>query len=193
MDITVSVRFRLYQASAFIDSKFGSVVDQSWHIFLLHDVNLARSHAKVIVLLKESHSAIVSVIRHHDPKRYHKVRTESRVNFPCSFLTCQSILGIELQVRVVLCDSAYRETYFDARKPEALPKTPGNQHKAKLGQFLQTELLHLIEFRLLWLEENAGWDVRPESIKRIYIVARGFKKAACSVAVVLQATRCHSV
>ena len=88
MDITVSVGFRLYQASAFIDSKFSSVVDQSWHIFLLHDVNLARSHAKVIVLLKQSNSAIVSVIRHHDPERYHEVRTETRVNFPSSFLAC---------------------------------------------------------------------------------------------------------
>ena len=68
MDVSVSVRLRLYQASVSIDGKLGAIVNQGGNIFLFHDIDLLGAHTKVVILLQKSHSAVVGVIRYHDTK-----------------------------------------------------------------------------------------------------------------------------
>ena len=68
MDVSVSVRLRLYKASVSINGKLGGIVNQGRNILLFHDIDLLWAHTKVVILLQKSHSAIVGVIRYHDTK-----------------------------------------------------------------------------------------------------------------------------
>ena len=62
VNVTVAVRFCLDEASRLIDCKFGSVVYESRHILLLHDVNLFSLHSKVVVFFEKRDCSIVSVV-----------------------------------------------------------------------------------------------------------------------------------
>ena len=75
MDITVSVRLRLYEAGVLLSGQLGSVIDQSRHILLLHDFDLLLLHAKEVIALKKGDSAIVGIIGDHDAERNDKVVT----------------------------------------------------------------------------------------------------------------------
>ena len=52
-----------------VNCNFSIIVDESWHVFLLYDIDSMFAKSEVVVLLKEVHGLIVSIIRGHDAKR----------------------------------------------------------------------------------------------------------------------------
>ena len=106
VDITVSVRLRLYEARVLLGGQLGSVIDQSRHILLLHDFDLLLLHAKEVIALKKSNSAIVSIIGDHDSEGNDEVVTKGRIDLFGSLLAGQSIVTVEFQIRVIFFDCA---------------------------------------------------------------------------------------
>lgn len=132
------------------------VISKRGHLLLLHDGDLARRGAEVVVFGQQVDRPLVGIIAGHDGKRHDLV---SAVHLVAVALHGQDLRDVQLQVRHLRGD-LHGQGHLDVRVSEALAQAASHEDHRAIFEGGQAQLLHGHEVRRAIFELLAFRDLQ---------------------------------